>query len=303
MIKEVKYSGMTNTSQIPRQQEVKRIGILLADLGKFNIPVLKFLVLQMNTLQQTFEYEFLPAPREDEFLQTLSPGASVDREVIRQDVPSFLDRYQSYLEGMIQGYRIKDSKLSTDRFILVTTSCFKNNYFTLREKGLSILALGNWERSMAPPSIVEFILSLLVREAVASISPSLRGPIHLGTKGCICDFTASLSEIRLKVLTGFVCNYCRSALQADGLDTLADELELVLRKEWIGKSTDPDTPAGIAANLGYDLFISRGIKASKWENFLIILQQEGVKQFITILGAVVQFILIALLIIWLGLKK
>jgi hypothetical protein len=294
---------MTNTSQVPRQQEVKRIGILLADLGKFNIPVLKFLVLQMNTLQQTFEYEFLPAPREDKFLQTLSPGASLDREVIRQDIPSFLDRYLRYLEGMMQGYHIKDSKLSTDRFILVTMSCFKNNYFTMREKGLSFLALGNWERSMAPPSIVEFILSLIVRESVASISPSLRGPIHLGTKGCICDFTASLSEIRLKVLTGFVCNYCRSALQADGLDTLADELVRVLRKEWIGKSTDPDTPAGIAANLGYDLFISRGIKASKWENFLIMLQQEGVKQLITILGAVVQFILIALLIIWPGLKK
>ncbi len=110
------------------------------------------------------------------------------------------------------------------RLILITLSCFTKNYYNLREHGLSILALGNWKSWMAPPSIVEFILTLVLREAIISVSPTLQGSVHLGTKGCLCDFSASLEDTKFKVLDGFVCSYCRAALQTDGFAILADEL-------------------------------------------------------------------------------
>jgi len=293
---------MRDASDVSTPQKVKRIGIILADMGKVNVPVLKFLILHMNTLQQTFEFEFLPTCK-DEFLQKLSKQTSVNRNEIKGAVPSFLDRYQKYLQEEVAAYRIKDIELPTDHFILLSMACFNDNYYTTRKNGLAILAPGNWEASMAPPSLIEFICTLILRESVAFISTSLSGSVHLGTKGCLCDFTASLSEVRLKVLNGFVCSYCRAALQSDGFAILADELVYILGKDWIGTSTDPRTPAGIAANLGYDLFITKGLKASKWEIMLTLLQQEGVKQLISIIGAVLQFILIALLILWLGLKR
>ncbi len=293
---------MRDASDVSTPQEVKHIGIILADMGKVNVQVLKFLVLHMNTLQQTFEFEFLPT-YEDEFLQKLSKQTSVDRNEIKGAVPLFLDRYQKYLQEEVAVYRIKDVELPTDHLILLSMACFNDNYYTTRKNGLAILALGNWEASMAPPSLIEFIYTLILRESVAFISSSLSGSVHLGTKGCLCDFTAPLSEVRLKVLNGFVCSYCRAALQTDGFAILADELVHILGKDWIGTSTDPRTPAGIAANLGYDLFITKGLKASKWEIMLTLLQQEGVKQLISIVGAVLQFILIALLILWLGLKR
>ncbi len=293
---------MRDASDVSTPQKVKRIGIILADMGKVNVPVLKFLVLHMNTLQQTFEFEFLPT-YEDEFLQKLSKQTSVDRNEIKGAVPLFLDRYQKYLQEEVAVYRIKDMELPTDHLILLSMACFNDNYYTTRKNGLAILALGNWEASMAPPSLIEFIYTLILRESVTFISSSLSGSVHLGTKGCLCDFTAPLSEVRLKVLNGFVCSYCRAALQSDGFAILADELVHILGKDWIGTSTDPRTPAGIAANLGYDLFITKGLKASKWEIMLTLLQQEGVKQLISIVGAVLQFILIALLILWLGLKR
>ncbi|SRR5258708_2912714 len=293
---------MRDASDVSTPQEVKHIGIILADMGKVNVQVLKFLVLHMNTLQQTFEFEFLPT-YEDEFLQKLSKQTSVDRNEIKGAVPLFLDRYQKYLQEEVAVYRIKDMELPTDHLILLSMACFNDNYYTTRKNGLAILALGNWEASMAPPSLIEFIYTLILRESVTFISSSLSGSVHLGTKGCLCDFTAPLSEVRLKVLNGFVCSYCRAALQSDGFAILADELVHILGKDWIGTSTDPRTPAGIAANLGYDLFITKGLKASKWEIMLTLLQQEGVKQLISIVGAVLQFILIALLILWLGLKR
>jgi hypothetical protein len=49
---------MGGPPEVTSPQQIWKIGILLGDLGKFNASVLKFLVLQMNTLQQTFEYEF-----------------------------------------------------------------------------------------------------------------------------------------------------------------------------------------------------------------------------------------------------
>jgi hypothetical protein len=56
----------------------------------------------------------------------------------------------------------------------------------------SLIALGNWKRLMAPPSFIEFVQALLVREAVAVLCPHLhwvRAPRH---KGCLIDFTASV---------------------------------------------------------------------------------------------------------------
>lgn len=284
------------------KQETKRIGILLADLGKFNIPVLKFLVLYMNTLQQTFEYEFLPIPSEDTYLQRLSAKASVDRTEIKKGSLPFIARYQDFLKKEIQDYNLKDTKLP-DSFILITLASFEDNYYNTRVGSLSIIALGNWEKSMAPPSIIEFILTLVLRESIPVVCPSLKSSIHLGTKGCICDFDISLDEVKFKVLDGFVCSYCRAAFHTDNLDTFADNLAIILKRDWLGKFTDPDAPAGIAFNLGYNLFRTKGSVATKWESFLTLLQQEGVKQVISIIGAIIQTILITLLILWLGLKK
>ncbi len=79
------------------KQFPKRIGILLGDMGKFNrnIPVLKYLVLHMNTLQKTFEFEFLPTNFDEDislqqeelaflkyFIQKFSDQADVERDPV-----------------------------------------------------------------------------------------------------------------------------------------------------------------------------------------------------------------------------
>jgi hypothetical protein len=150
---------------------------------------------------------------------------------------------------------------------------------------------------MAPPSLVEFILTFLARESVAAVSPRLKASVHLGTKGCLCDFTESIAEAREKVLNGFVCSYCRQAMIEDGLPELPGELRHVLDRSWLGTPLNPASPAGIAFNLGYDLFVTKGLKATHWESLRSTLRQEGIKQ----IGAVATAIVVAALLLVLGL--
>ena len=290
---------MSSASQeVVRQQQSRpatRIGILLVGLQQANIAALRFLVLQMNRVQVTFEYEFLPVP-DDDFIRHLKRGDVLDRDEIKARIPAFTDRYRSVLAKQNIAYGLQEEP--AEHFVVVSLARFADQFYSTRRQAFSVLALGNWERFMAPPSILEFILTLIVREAVAAISPSLRGSVHLGTKGCLFDFTPSLDEVRFKVLGAFVCGHCSSALQTDGYPQVAAEIRSVLGKGWLGRVDDPGSPAAMVAKLGYNLFTTKGLKATPWEKILGTLQEEGVKLVLAVIGSVVG----ALVLVWLGLK-
>jgi hypothetical protein len=281
----------------PSQIQTKRIGILLVGFDKGNLPALRFLLLHMNTLQNFIEYELLPTDLESEIFKMLSTKKPVDREKVRAQAIPFIKEYEAFLSSENAANNIKD-RTTPDRFIIVTMAQFSDNFYTMRWNRLSVVSLGLWKQNMAPPSIIEFILTLVMREAVATLSKSLRGSTHYGTKGCLLDYTPMLEDTRYKVLNAFICSNCRSVLIHDGLPNLADEIVGVLDKKWFGNAADPNSPAGIAAKLGYHLFVTTGLEASAWEKITYVLKEEGIKQIISILGAVV----IAGLLLWLGLK-
>lgn len=141
------------------------------------------------------------------------------------------------------------SEDAPDRFVIVSQCRFDDNFHSTRRSPASIIALGNWKRFLAPPSLFEFIQTLLVREAVAALCPSLSGSGHLGNKGCLIDLAGLLSEARQKALRGYVCHHCRSRMDADGQPELADVVTHLLDREWLGQPTDPRSPAGVMANL------------------------------------------------------
>ncbi|GCE15806.1 hypothetical protein [Tengunoibacter tsumagoiensis] len=285
-------------------KQVRRIGILLGDLGMLNRnrAALQFLVLQMNTLQQTFEYEFLPVDDNDEFIQKFSNQRYVEMNGSKNEVQPFLQNYQKYLSSEIQDYSIKEKTLSS-HFILVSMACFDNHHYSMIAHNLAILALGNWKRYMAPPSLIEFILMLIVRESIALVCQPLESSVHLGTRGCLCDFTPFLDEVRLKILNGFICHSCCTTLKSEGFRELPQELQLLLKKDWLGKANEPEKPAGIVAHLGYDLFTTKGLKATWWEISKRTLQEEWLKSLLTLLITVLGAILVGFLVLRLGLSK
>lgn len=275
------------------------IGILLGDLGEVNTVALKYLIVHLNTLQTDFEFEFFLADRHDPVLKLTSKKREIERGRLRAELPDFLKRTQAFLSDFTEGYKLSQTAVP-DKFILLTMARFNDGYYSVRVAGMTVLALGNWQRHLAPPSLLEFFVTLILRQAVSLVSPSLMGSVHLGTKGCLCDFTPSLEDVRLKALQGFICSDCQASLITDGHPQLAEHLIVVLdTSKWLGKTEDPTTPAGIVSSLGYDLFKTKGVKPSFWEKTQAILREEGFKELIKLVGGIT----LAALLLWLGLKK
>ena len=152
---------------------------------------------------------------------------------------------------------------------------------------------------MAPPSLLESILSLVLMEGLYALLPEQALDLsHLPTRGCIGDFNASLRDVRYKTLQGFLCDACRSTVESVlGEERTAIWLSL-LRKEWVGSLSDPVSPVSIVGKLGYNLFVTRGLAPSRWERLMEALTNEGVKEILKLFAAVI----LAALLVALGLK-
>jgi hypothetical protein len=277
----------------------KRIGILSA-MEDVNDAALRFLILHLNVVQNGFEFEFVLYDPDDPLLTVLRDSRPVDREAVRRELNAFYDRSVHLLASVAAGFGTAESV--PDYFVVLTTARFSDKYYSLRQHGVSVIALGNWRRRMSPPSILEFILTLTIREAVSARSAGLSGSTHLGTKGCLCDVTPSLADVRQKVLSSFLCRFCRARLVDDGQADLIPHIEKMLAKTWLGSSADPSSPAGIVSALGHDLFIVKGLRPTVWESLRSTLRQDGAKQLLTLAQAVATALIIALLLLIFGLR-
>jgi hypothetical protein len=288
---------MTSTDLEVISSAPAKVGVILADLGKLNVTALKYLVVHLNTLQKSVEFEFLARDSEDVLLVNLGEGSVVDRDNFRALLPDFHSEITRALERQQKAYDLADLSLPTN-FVVISLAKFSDEHYGLKEKHVQVQALGNWARHMAPPSILEFIIVLLMRQAASFVVPSMSKSLHLGTKGCLFDFTSDLAEARYKALQSFICSDCRSRMQESGATHLADDVARVLDLNWLGVPSDPHSPAGIVANLGYNLFLTKGIQPTWWENIRSILRDEATKEIIKLVFA----ILLATLLLRLGLK-
>jgi len=280
------------TDTKPRVQ----IGIILcSNIPKQAVPALKFLILQLNALQSTFEYQCVPCTG-DPLLVHLSSKTLLNRCEIEKDLARFCRDYESELKQEITSYGLGSTP--PDKYIIISRARFRDRYYMTGTEGVGILALGYWERIMAPPSLVESILGLVLKFSLCELR-DIPFASHFGTKGCVFDFNADLSNARFVALQGFVCSDCRRKLHVAGHSKLADEVTLILAKKWLGKTTNPNSVAGIAAKLGYDLFATKGLTPRWSERLMSALKEDGVKELIRIVGEV----LIVVLLVLLGLKE
>jgi hypothetical protein len=273
-----------------------RVAIVTAG-DELQSSALRLFILAMNRRQRHFEFEFVPCDVSDSLLSALDVSVELDREEIRKIARDFPARFSRELLSLMTDYSIKDMRLP-DYFIVVSMARFEDGYYNLRTNEISVIALGNWKSSMSPPSIIEFIQTLILREALAGICPALQGSQHFGTKACICDFNRDLADVRLKVITGFVCGHCRHVLDAAGHKTVADEVELMLSKDWIGDLSSSASLASTIEKFGVNLFIATGLKPTWKERILSTVREDGFKELIKSLYA----ILLAGLLFYLGWK-
>lgn len=274
--------------------EPLRIGVIVSPKPHLNEPALRSLVLAMNKEQDFIQFEFYNVYFDYLFIDMLAERRKyVDRNQVRGMLPDFMGDLRDDLAARCMEHELSEDLPS--RYVIVSQCRFKDNYFTLREGPCSVLGLGNWHRFMAPPSLLEFVQVLLVREAVAAMSPGLSGSVHLGNKGCLMDFASDLSEARQKVISGYVCHFCRLRIKEDGRPELLDAVSRLIDRNWLGSPADPRSPAGVAANLGANLFIVKGLRATAREKVLSALQDEGARQVFVVAGLVIAAVIAALL--------
>jgi hypothetical protein len=284
--------------QVKPAERPCRVGIIVADRGKINRNALKYLVLHLNCLQRKIEFEFLPE-FDDPFLRLMESGKVVNRDQAAIEAALFVDRCSEHLSSLGRAYQLPGDGCVPGNFIVVTLATFHNRHYGLNGERFALMALGDWEKSMAPPSIIEMILTLVLRQAVGFLSPAFMRSRHLGTKGCLFDFTSNLADVKFKTLQGFICSDCRGVLASEGHPDLADSLEVALNRRWIRRRSLPGSPASIVSKFGYDLFVTKGLQPTMFEALFSALRRDGVKELLKIASN----LLLAALLLWLGLKK
>ena len=273
------------------------VGVIPLALRDEALMAFQYLLLEVNRLQSALEFEILPGTNHS-LVEMLDgpPPIEVDRSEVNTLIPVFFDNYCKSIKQWAAGYGLPDP--APHGIVILSNARFLDNYYSTWEHNVHVLALGNWERHLAPPSIVEFFLFLTLRYSIGFIDPSLHKSIHFGTKGCFWDFTPEIGNVRFKILNGFICQECQSRLKALGLGDFIDELKSILRKDWMGSPDDYSSPAGISTKLGYNLFISKGLKPTLYENFKSAVSQEWPKQLAKVVGGII----LAALLLWLGIK-
>lgn len=189
-----------------------RIALIVVPDKNLNETVLRYLLLHLNTLQSSFQFEFYPNNEESTFLSKFAGEAAVDWGDLARKTESFATEYQNYINQEIVGFGTQEH--CPDHYVIISMARFTDNYFSHRNEGVQVLALGNWERDMAPPSIHEFLLTLVLRQALGAVSPSLAGSVHYGTKGCICDMGADLGQVRFRYSTASSATIAVRSLKA-----------------------------------------------------------------------------------------
>ena len=227
-----------------------------------------------------------PSPNDPLLAYLTEP--EIDRDRVRGELVALVERLRSAVQDGNNTFGCYEPP--PDHFVVLSKARFTDNYMSTRAPDFNpvcaVVALGNWKRSMAPPSVAEFFLVLLLRHAVAFVSPALSGSVHIGTKGCLFDFNRELSSVRFKVLGGFVCSFCTNALERDGHPNLRRELVKILSMRWLSSLAEPFSVASVSAKLGHNLFIVKGLTPTIWEAVRSSLPSEGLKQILGLVGTV-----------------
>ncbi|HSG39170.1 MAG TPA: hypothetical protein VLE27_05995, partial [Thermoanaerobaculia bacterium] len=266
-------------------------------LGSPTDVALQYLVLQQNNLQTSFEYSFLPRKPGDLLLGRLDTGRPLDRHEVMSELSDFYKRYMAWAKEEAESYKLQEVE-EPDELVIITKARFSDCYYLTGQDRCSVIALGNWDSMMAPPSLVECILTLLVKIGVAAACGEHRPRSHHETKGCLFDFTSSLSDARYKTLAGYMCASCSEVIRSVHSEQLALDSAALLSKEWLGNPKKPSHAASMAQKLGYPLFRTRGFTPSFKERIRGFFEEESAKAIVEILSAIV----IAALLLWLGLK-
>jgi hypothetical protein len=277
------------------QKRPIKIGIILKGFDKRESTALRYLILQQNTLQQSIEFQLLPVPAEKNPMDDLVSEQIIQKcSEVRNKIREYKTSYYNWLKNE---KKCGDIQNELDGIILISMAKFQDRFYFSHLDKWVLLSLGHWEKYMAPPSVIEFILILLI-EASVDFACGKIIKRHYCTKSCAFDFTANLEEARFKSLIGYLCPECIETINASCSANFTYDVKKLLALDWLGNTSEPSNYALISKKLGYDLFHTKGIKPDFWERFNLLFEEKLFDNLFKILASIA----ILALSVWLGLK-
>jgi hypothetical protein len=275
-----------------------RVALILASFPSETASAFKYFLLLLNRLQHVFEFEFHEPPNNDPFIRYIQSKKRLNADRTRDQLIPFSARLKEAFNQRIHHFDLSETYVS--QIIIISLATLTNYHYLIRRENVTLLTLGEWDRSMAPPSAAEFLQVAILRAAYSALEGEVWNSIHLGTRACMFDFTVNLDETRLMTLVGLgVCSECERALIADGHPKAPNEIRRILERSWLGDRNTPGSPASIMSQFGYDLFLTKGFTTTFRERVKQSLQEDAVKELIKLFFA----ILLAGLLLWLGITR
>jgi hypothetical protein len=271
------------------------IGIVFASMDRETQEILSYLITYQNTLQSSFEFRLVSCPTDDPFLNLLRQRPGPAHHDVVSEVNDFVVRLNALSADEANSYYLPTEQI--DKIVILTNTRFSDNYYHVECPTWAIIALGGWQSEFAPPSIVEYYLSILVTSALDVLGAGVER--HYFTRGCNFDFNASLGDKRPSVLSGDICPQCAAKIEAEAGEKFVSDALILLKRDWLGDSNTPSAVATAVKKFGFDLFRTTAAKPNLKERLLVAFEQKGLKNILNVTFQV----LLAVAIVVIGLKK
>ncbi|MBY5539311.1 hypothetical protein HFO60_04500 [Rhizobium leguminosarum] len=150
-----------------------------------------------------------------------------------------------------------------DRYLAIC-NCQLDDYFYIVRFGKKLrgLMVGSWSKYFAPPSLLEFIVDMCIKQGIAAAFGV--PPAHPPSRGCIFDFNDSLENTRNGVLIGYICADCEAELSRNASIKM-DEIRGLIGGRWLGSPSDPFSAYCELERLGFPAFKASGVHESLWQ--------------------------------------
>jgi hypothetical protein len=134
------------------------IGVVFGSMERETRDILSYLITYQNTLQRSFEFRLVSCPADHPLLNLLRqrPGPTHFEAVAQID--DFVLRVNASCAEEANSYGLQAEQI--DKIVLLTNTRFRDNYYYVGCPTWAIIALGGWQNELAPPSIVEYYLSI-----------------------------------------------------------------------------------------------------------------------------------------------
>lgn len=244
-----------------------RVGVILESLGKYNTPALRYAILRLNRAQSFVEYEIVyDLPELHDFIALTSHGETISRRHLKDVATDFEEKVER-LQSEPDADNLPRTKCN--RYLAVCNCQLDDNYYLIRPnklKTMRTLMVGSWSAEFAPPSLLEFIIDICVKQGIAEAygpPPYKMMPTHSSARGCIFDFNGTLDNTRNGVLIGHICQECKARLALANPNW--EEIDNLIGGKWLGDPSDPFSPFSELQRLGFRTFKASGVKDTLWQ--------------------------------------